>query len=159
MMSRFGWRRHHTSFAVLLVVGLFLFSVVLFVRTYVVQVIRVEGISMEPAYTHGDFAWVNRLSYVAGHPRRGDVVLFRHPETGALYMKRVVAVSGDVIDVVRAELVTTGTRSHEADIVQLKDEQYFVLGDNREHSTDSRDFGILNQYDIVGKVQGSFSMQ
>lgn len=87
---------------------------------------RVEGDSMLPAFRPGDRLLVNRLAYVVGKPRPGDVAVLRDPEVpGRLLLKRIGAVEGD---------------------------RYVVLGDNPEGSRDSRSFGAVGRRDIVGKA-------
>ena len=86
---------------------------------------RVEDISMIPTLRAGDYVIVNKLSYLFKKPSRGDIIVFRHPENGRFLIKR---------------------------IAEVEDSEYFVLGDNKEFSTDSRHFGAINKNLVVGKV-------
>ena len=86
---------------------------------------RVEDVSMEPTLKAGDYVMINKLSYLFRKPSKGDIVVFKHPNAGSFLIKR---------------------------IAEFKDSGYFVLGDNREFSTDSRHFGAIARNLIVGKV-------
>jgi nickel-type superoxide dismutase maturation protease len=80
---------------------------------------------MIPTLRAGDYVIVNKLSYLFKKPSRGDIIVFRHPENGRFLIKR---------------------------IAEVEDSEYFVLGDNKEFSTDSRHFGAINKNLVVGKV-------
>jgi len=86
---------------------------------------RVEDVSMEPTLKAGDYVMINKLSYLFRKPSEGDIVVFKHPNAESFLIKR---------------------------IAEVKDSEYFVLGDNREFSTDSRHFGAISRNLIVGKV-------
>jgi nickel-type superoxide dismutase maturation protease len=86
---------------------------------------RVKDRSMEPEIREGDHVLVNRLSYVLSRPREGDVVVVRHPEEGRYLVKRIVRVD---------------------------EEGFFILGDNRDYSVDSRQFGPVPKELIIGRV-------
>lgn len=87
---------------------------------------KVQGKSMEPAFNHGSRVFVSRLAYVLVDPEIDEVVVLRHPKEEMLIIKRIKDIS------------------HEG--------HYFVLGDNFDHSTDSRHFGRITKEHIVGKV-------
>ncbi|MCI2048423.1 MAG: signal peptidase I [Lachnospiraceae bacterium] len=134
----------------------------------------VVGSSMEPALTNGQNVLVNRLCYKVSSPKRNDVIAF-YPagNTGAHpYIKRVAAIPGDVVQILDGELIVNGTidqdsqnydKMEDAGIaeepVKLGDNEYFVLGDNRNNSEDSRSAGIGMVTDtmIIGRVWLSLS--
>ena len=134
------------------------------------QVTDVTDNSMLPSYSEGEKVLVNRVSYRADEPGRGDVVLLPNEVyavtgEGKVMMKRVIAVPGDTVLITSGKvyvnnkpltekyIFTEGT-SGEMDQVKVDEGHVFVLGDNRAASTDSRDeaVGLVNIDDILGKV-------
>lgn len=130
----------------------------------VVQNFKIEGSSMEPTLHNGQRLLVNRLAYLGlSEPRRGDIVVFRAWDQDEDYIKRVVGVPGDEIEVVGDRLVVNGNPLDEPYIrnhpthggpgrVVLAPGTYYVLGDNRDNSSDSRLHGPLAADHIVGKA-------
>jgi signal peptidase I len=123
----------------------------------------VDGLSMEPRVQSGELVLINTLAYRFGPVRRGDVIAFRHdaptPET---YIKRVVGLPGERVDV-RDGVVFVQGRPLSEPYVRFRDRRsapavvvppnaYYVLGDNRAESDDSRTWGVLAASDIVGKA-------
>ena len=135
----------------------------LIVTAFFFRAPQVDGLSMEPRVHAGEFVLINTLAYRLGAIRRGDVVAFRHdaptPET---YIKRVVGLPGERISV-RAGIVTVDGRVLDEPYVRFRDRRsapdtvvppgaYYVLGDNRAESDDSRDWGVLQATDVQGKA-------
>ena len=129
----------------------------------------VEGSSMEPNLHTGQFLIVNRLSYEFGEPERGDVIVFDYPNNPSDdYVKRIIGLPGDSIriedgviyvnDVVLDEPFPTREIPgfYEGQWPRVPDGQYFVLGDNRRASSDSRDWGMLEEDLIIGKAWLSY---
>ena len=127
----------------------------------------VSGDSMQPTYEEGDLLIFSRTS---GHYEQGDVVLIR-TEDGQEVIKRIVAVPGEslyidgrtgIVFIDGQELeenYTQGRTDRENSIdypVRLQDDEYFVLGDNRDHSLDSREYGPVTADQIIGKVLITF---
>jgi signal peptidase I len=140
------------------VVVLALIAAAFFMRTS-----PVDGLSMEPRVHAGEVVLINTLAYRLGHIQRGDVIAFRHdapnPET---YIKRVVGLPGERIDV-RDGVVSVDGRVLPEPYVRFPDRRsappvvvpahaYYVLGDNRAESDDSRNWGVLQEQDVVGKA-------
>ena len=135
----------------------------LLIATFIFQIMRNEGPAMEPTFKSQDRLIVSRLAYRFGSPRRGDVVVFRYPPSpDKLFMKRIIAVDGDTVrsvdgrvyvnDVaVEETYVLDKTRSHDTWGPQVI-RGYFVLGDNRSNSADSRIFGVVPAEYVVGRV-------
>ena len=156
--------------------SLFLYTIVavglaLFVRFFVAAPYLVSGPSMEPTFQNHDYLIVDRLSYSFGTPQRGDVVIFTLPQnSGETLIKRVIAVPGDTVEVRGSAVVITNAAHPDgvtlkepylspADLggasgmkVQLPADTYFVLGDNRKVSYDSRLWGTLPRKGIIGRV-------
>ena len=123
----------------------------------------VDGLSMEPRVQAGEIVLINTLAYRFGTVRRGDVVAFHHDApTAETYIKRVVALPGERVEV-RDGVVLVDGRELAEPYVQFRDKRsapavvvppraYYVLGDNRAESDDSRNWGVLHDADFVGKA-------
>lgn len=130
---------------------------VLISKTLVCKV-TVDGVSMLPTYYSGDTLLVEKLSKV----NRGDIITFHN--NGKAFIKRVVAVPGDTVKIVDSSLIVNGEKVDEPYVTTtmysggmiedrellLSDREYFVLGDNRSSSIDSRNFGVIHEDDILG---------
>ena len=126
----------------------------------------VHGSSMDPAFRHGDRLLVDRLSYRLQPPARGDVVVLYHPpQQGQGYIKRIVGLPQETVQLVAEGVLVNGALiqgvapttppfpvEHHSMEWTLGDEQYFVLGDRRDDSWDSRRFGPIWRSQIVGRV-------
>jgi signal peptidase I len=130
------------------------------------QVARVEGRSMEPTLHDQDRPVVNKFAYQVHDPETGDVVMLLHPNNpGQALVKRVVAKPGDTVAFRTGVLVRNGVAVDEDFVpnefrsfedrapVPVPDGYYFVLGDHRNNSTDSRIFGPVPRKYILGRVQ------
>lgn len=140
---------------------------VFLLRAFVFQPFVVEGASMEPNFQDGEYLVVERISYLFRDPRRGDVVVFRFPSNPSLnYIKRIVGLPGEEIDIENGTVLVNKKASNEPYILpgstflsgfeqeewSLKAREYFVLGDNRSHSSDSREWGVVPRVNIVGRA-------
>lgn len=144
-----------------LVITLLLFILVrLLVQNY-----RVDGPSMMPTLQNHEYILVNKADYFITSPQRGDVIVFQYPrDTSQDFVKRVIGVPGDTVRVAADGVVTvdgdTINEPYVNDLLnpyqpqtwRLSADQYFVLGDNRGNSSDSRDWGVVPRKDIIGKA-------
>jgi signal peptidase I len=138
-------------------------------NAFVVQVTEVLQISMQSTLHQGDRVLVSKLDYRFGTPQRCDIIVFHPPIEGVTiaYVKRVIAISGDVVELRDGAVYVNGERStctegpHGSTVAEPGDIRYpftvptnsvFALGDNRAESTDSRTFGHVTDDRIIGKV-------
>ncbi len=135
---------------------------------FLVRTAHVTGNSMEPTLNHGDLVVLTRLGYLLGDPKAGDIIAFPYKEDPSEhYIKRVVGVPGDEIDFKDRRFIINGVPLKDDFSVEpiispvdidlpmiVPDGQYFVLGDNRNNSKDSRfnSVGCVPKGEIVGKV-------
>jgi len=143
------------------------------IKYFLIQPFIVNGASMEPTFYDGDYLLVDELSYRFREPVRGDVVVFKSPQdTSLYYIKRIIGLPGEQLEIndsevmiynethpegflIGEEYLPGGIRSSWSGhiIITLEDDQYFVLGDNRLNSLDSRYWGPLDRDNIVGLVK------
>lgn len=142
--------------------------VALLVNTFVFQLILVDGTSMLETLQDGERMFVTKFDYLFSEPTRGDVVICNFPDRGKTnFVKRLVALPGDTVAVQDGYLYINGERMEEEAFVQypsyrdmeqvtLEAGQYYVMGDNRAVSYDSRDphVGPLTKQQIRGRVRG-----
>ena len=152
-------------FEVIKFVALVVFVVLPF-RALVAQPFMVSGVSMEPTFRDNDYLIVNQLSKRLGNIERYDVIVFKAPtENTRFYIKRVIGLPGETIEI--KEGITTVTLPESTDPIKINDtytqgetlgqtlitlgsDEYFVMGDNRQNSSDSRIWGPLPSDNIVG---------
>jgi signal peptidase I len=126
--------------------------------------IRVESISMQPTLYDGNFVLVNRIAYRLGEPGRGDVIVFRYPPDPERepYIKRIIGLPGDVIHVENGKVLVNGFPLTESYIMadpnyqgtwQVPEGNLFVLGDNRNNSSDSHSWGFVPLENVIGKAE------
>ena len=126
--------------------------------------IRIESISMQPTLYEGDLVLVNRLAYQIGEPKRGDVIIFHYPVEPERepYIKRVIGLPGDRITISNEKVVINGTIIQEKYIQAepsyqgewtVPENQLFVLGDNRNRSSDSHQWGMVPLENVIGRAE------
>ena len=124
--------------------------------------VRVENISMKPTLQPGELLLVNKLSYKLGEPRHGDVVVFHYPANPTEdYIKRVIGLPGDEVRVENGKVIVNGQALDEPYIAAspsytgswtVPPDSFFVLGDNRNQSSDSHSWGFVPRENMVGKA-------
>lgn len=134
-------------------------------------IVRVNGTSMAPTLSDGDLYILNRLAYHVRDPRIGEVVVFHDPDDSLLSIKRVVGVPGDTLMIrdgvvyrnnepVTEPYLEKNTRTFvmetgKNDVVRLQANEFFLLGDNRDNSLDSRYYGGVSKQAILGVINKS----
>jgi signal peptidase I len=140
-------------------------TVVIFVAIrYSVQTFRVDGSSMQPGLNSDEYVLVNKLAYLFSGPARGDVIVFHWPvDPTQDFIKRVIGLPGDTINVTPNQIIVNGITLNEKAYIsapvnatprvfKLPANEYFVMGDNRPYSSDSRSWGTVPRDYIIGKA-------
>jgi len=147
------------------------FIIVAPIRYFLFQPFIVSGASMAPNFATGDYLIVDEISYRFSNPQRGDVVVFNagfiKDYAGQRFIKRVIGLPGETVDITsgKVEIIKDGKtmvldeKYLPSDIetygdtnITLKSDEYFVLGDNRKYSYDSRFWGVVQRKYIIGKA-------
>ncbi len=146
-------------------------ATVFVIRTFLIQPFLVSGASMEPNFADRNYLIIDRITYRFREPVRGEVVVFRYPnDPRTFFIKRIIGLPGERV-VLRSGAVTVhaagtgdgivlnepylagGASNVGSFDVRLTEDEYFVLGDNRNFSFDSRNWGAVPREDIVGVVR------
>lgn len=154
----------------LIKVGAFTIATIFVVRTFLFKPFYVRGASMENNFFDHEYLIIDEVSYRFHEPKRGDVVVFRYPNDPSQYfLKRVIGLPGETVTVRNGQVVVSnkdfpngivlseiylhsGLRTPGDIAATMREGQYFVMGDNRSASWDSRGFGPINEGAIVGRV-------
>ncbi|MBS3751544.1 MAG: signal peptidase I [Anaerolineales bacterium] len=140
-----------------------LLSVILFLIINAVSArIKIDGSSMEPTLHHGEFIIVSKLNYRFGEPERGDIVVFDYPRNITQeYIKRVIGLPGDHVRIENQKVYVNGQEVSEPYLNappvyegewNVPDEALFVLGDNRNNSSDSHNWGVVPMENVIGEA-------
>lgn len=124
---------------------------------------RVQGHSMMPTLEEGEYLIINKLSYYLDEPQRGDIIVLHFPrDRSREYIKRIIGLPGDMVEVADGRVSVNGVEleepyingaaSYSSGSWRVPEGQYFVMGDNRNNSSDSRSWSYLPRADIVGKA-------
>ncbi|HEU0081194.1 MAG TPA: signal peptidase I [Candidatus Paceibacterota bacterium] len=142
-------------------------AIVIPIRMWVAQPFIVRGSSMDTTFLDSEYLVVDELTYKFNEPQRGDVVIFRYPlDTSKFFIKRLIGLPGDTVTV-KSDSVTIANKEHPEGVrlqepyihsrtfgnlaTTLGPDEYFVMGDNRMVSSDSRVWGVLPKSDIIGR--------
>lgn len=137
---------------------------------FIAQFHKVSGNSMVPTFHNGDFLITEKVSYKMRNPQRGEIVVLKNPRDESQdFIKRIIAVPGDTIQIsnnivyvnnnplkenyIPSDYITRpGAFVTESTTITVASNQYFVFGDNREHSSDSREWGPVTKEELVGRA-------
>ncbi|MBU1290107.1 signal peptidase I [Patescibacteria group bacterium] len=146
-------------------------AIIVPVRYYLIQPFFVYGASMEPNFSNGNYLIINEIGYRLGEPQRSEVVVFKYPlNPSQYYIKRIVGLPGETVEIkdglvfiynqsfpdgmvldeslyLPKDRITSGNTK-----IKLGEDEYFVLGDNRQASSDSRRWGALPEDNIIGRA-------
>jgi len=142
--------------------------VVIPIRLFIVSPFVVDGESMHPTFENLDYLIIDEILYRISAPARGDVVVFRYPaDPSIFYIKRIIGLPGETVSINHGVVTITTAEGRELTLdepyivnedatytkdVSLLPEEYFVMGDNRPNSSDSRVWGPLPKKDIIGRA-------
>ncbi len=161
----------------LLSVALISFIAVVLIRLFVFEAFFVRGESMSPTIESGEFVLVNKLAYIWDEPKRGDIVVAVPRVYPGRVVKRIIGLPGEWFSIENERVVIKNSRTEESvnlDEAYLKfpdtpevgkiktnidPQEYFALGDNRKMSIDSRELGLIDLWDIKGKVFGTINIK
>jgi len=147
-------------------------AIVIPIRVLLFQPFVVSGASMDPNFHNADYLIIDELSYRLREPERQEVIVFKYPNNPSLkYIKRVIGLPGEKVEIVNGQVfVTSGNKTFQLEepylseetkqtwtnnnnfSVELGQNEYFVMGDNRNFSSDSRIWGPVPKKNIVGRV-------
>ena len=148
----------------------FIGSLFIVIYLFIAAPNQVKGESMMPTFQNGNYIFTSKVTYKMRTPVRGDVVVFHSPGNAEIeYIKRIIGLPGDVVMLQNQEVYVNGKKLNEPYIsaktlplpggyaeenvpMNIPQGYYFVMGDNRPHSSDSRDFGPITYESIVGQV-------
>lgn len=138
------------------------------IRYFLFQPFFVRGQSMDPNFENGDYLIIDEITYRFKAPQRGEVIVFRSPQDPShRFIKRVIGLPGETIEIRDGEITIQKDGQYQvldesnylSDLltggniqITLAEDEYFVLGDNRPFSFDSRRFGVLPEENIIGRV-------
>ncbi|OQA36963.1 MAG: Signal peptidase I T [Parcubacteria group bacterium ADurb.Bin326] len=143
-------------------------AIIIPVRYFLIQPFYVKGASMEPNFYDHEYLIIDEISYRFNQPQRGDIVVFKYPkDPKQFFIKRVVGLPGERVKIEDNKIYIDGTILNEAYLdsgaetvlalrgygdVVLGSDEYFLLGDNRSQSLDSRSFGPVKREYIIGRT-------
>jgi signal peptidase I len=160
--TRNDLKRSHLAREIVETIALTL--IIFLVIRFAIQSYRVEGVSMQPGLQSDQYVLVNKMAYLFHAPERGDVIVFHFPlDTSKDFIKRVIGLPGDTISYTSTTVQVNGVVLNEPYISEkanplgknpfvVPPNEYFVMGDNRPASDDSRDWGYVPKDYIVGKA-------
>lgn len=143
--------------------------IVIPIRMFIAQPFIVSGASMDDTFASGQYLIVDQLSYYFEQPARGEVIIFRYPrDPSKFFIKRIIGLPGDTVKIENAVVTIVNKDNPQGFVLDepyiksmepapafsetLGDREYFVMGDNRDNSSDSRSWGVLQEERIIGRA-------
>ncbi len=147
-------------------------AIIIPVRYFLIQPFYVKGASMEPNFHDHEYLIIDEISYRFREPERGEIIVFKYPRDPSQYfIKRIIGMPGEKIEIKEGEIYIytkdsnrrvkldedylsegVSTLSSKDGIIEILSDEYYLLGDNRNHSKDSRSFGTVKESFVVGRV-------
>lgn len=167
--SKYSETKENFGFEILKIIILAII-IVTPIRMFIAQPFVVSGASMDNTFANGQYLIVDQLSYRFNEPQRGDVIVFRFPlEPSKFFIKRIIGLPNDRVILQGKAVIIVNEENPEGFVldelylspekinsnsssVTLNDKEYFVMGDNRKESSDSRSWGTLDKKFIVGRT-------
>lgn len=164
------WQRLSAFFIDIIQVVIFAVSIFLFIYLLVLQPHKIKGSSMENNFHDGEYLLTDKVTYRLGEPKRGDVIVFKAPpDFQEEFIKRIIGIPGDEVMVQGGKTYVNGKQVNEtylqSDVytsagsfateglkLKVPEGSYFVMGDNRPHSFDGRNFGFIKRDKITGRA-------
>jgi signal peptidase I len=148
--------------------GIIALVIVIPIRMFIAQPFVVSGDSMFPTFHNGEYLIVDEISYLLGNPHRGDVIIFRYPgDTKRFFIKRIIGMPNEEIKITNGQVTIINKENTEGftltepyiderfsttDTYKTTDGEYFVMGDNRNRSSDSRVWGESSPVKLTDKL-------
>ncbi len=148
-----------------------LLVVILLLIQYVFSITKVVGNSMYPTLKDEEIMIINKLKYRIGKINRGEIISLKYADTKYL-IKRIIGLPGEMVEIKNSQVLINGEKLNEEylkkeleyddfsltdiGVTKIPEDMYFVLGDNRENSLDSREIGLVKKEDIIGKISFRF---
>ncbi|HLD20599.1 MAG TPA: signal peptidase I [Patescibacteria group bacterium] len=143
-------------------------AIIIPIRYFLIQPFYVKGASMEPNFYDHEYLIIDELTYRFRDPFRGEIVVFKYPRDPSQYfIKRVIGLPGETVEVTGGNVIIYNTEHPNGVVVEedyldesttgkvrvtLGEDEYYVFGDNRDSSLDSRSFGPITRDDVIGRV-------
>lgn len=136
-------------------------------RLYIFQTYYVKGASMEPNFHNYEYLIIDKLTYHRHDPKRGDIVVLHNPQDPSQsFIKRVIGLPGETVSIQNGKVYINGAQLDETPylaedvqtimrgdgVIEVPEDSYVVLGDNRKESLDSRYFGAIDRTEIIGRT-------
>jgi len=163
LLANIAWGIFDFLKTVIIIVG-----IAFAIRAFLIQPFIVEGQSMEPNFENNNYLITEKVSYKLHTPERGDIIIFHPPGDDEInYIKRVIGTPGDRVEIKNGAVLVNGKKISETYLesdeqtlvgksefssVVLKDKEFFLMGDNRNHSRDSREIGVIGADRIVSRI-------
>lgn len=144
-------------------------AIIIPIRYFLVQPFYVKGASMEPNFYDDEYLIIDEITFRFREPERGEIVVFRYPkDPSQFFIKRIVGLPGETVEITGGEVIIyndfypngftleedyiTDDRTDGKERVTLTQDEYYILGDNRDSSLDSRSFGPITDDHLIGRV-------
>jgi len=145
-------------------------AIIIPIRYFLIQPFFVQGASMETNYQDGEYLIIDEISYRFREPERGEVIVFKYPQNPSeFFIKRIIGLPGETVKIQNSTIIIENKANPQGfvldessylknipsmgqETITLKEDEFFVLGDNRAASFDSRRWGPLPRNNIVGRV-------